>query len=49
MNKGGDGAVRWLRLKIKKKKIYRIEKRTKSMNYSKTVNRKGVQATEFIF
>jgi hypothetical protein len=43
MGKGGYGvaAVRWLRVKTEKKKIYGIEHRTKSMNYSKTVNRKG--------
>jgi hypothetical protein len=35
-------AVRWLRLKTEKKKIYGVEYRTKSMNYSKTVNCKGV-------
>ncbi len=44
MGKGGygAGAVRWLRLKAERKKIYGIEKRTKSMNYFKTVNQKSV-------
>ena len=43
MSKGGYGAVavRWLSLKNEKKKIYGIEKRTKSMNYYKTVKLKS--------
>ena len=34
-------AVRWLRMKTKKKKIYGVENLTKSKNYFITVNRKG--------
>ena len=47
MGKGWNGAVavRWFGLKTEKKKIYGIENQTKSMNYFKTVNRKGVSQT----
>jgi hypothetical protein len=39
MGKGGYGAVavRWLRLKTEKKKIYGVKNPTKSMNNFKTV------------
>jgi len=35
-------AVRWVRMKTEKKKIYGVKNPTKSMNYFKTLNRKGV-------